>query len=506
MYNSTYLNSRISELGNSVNFLPENIFNTELLSVISEVFEFISQFFHFHDLDRRFLSIYSMDVKSLRGMLDLLSSSDLPDTYLLDDDVLYSTKEIIADLNTSLCELETQSHLLTKLSSIGWLEFVGDVNFQKLLIVGASSGQSFPSLEESLLNKLDLFDDDTIRNLWDRVKYEFNTDRSFYMVDYCNVLPNNFLKGKLISTIKPKIAKYTVTYKPQLLHNMFQRGRSRYPSEIIGVSKIFAARVSEDVEPLSGLQITISTSISRVFAIYEKLTYKGSGELADILGIQGESYIKSGPIYKETVDLLSNKRGKNYEMSKVQRWILYEVQKILDSSEVFVDYQSTLAKALLQYKLGIELMAPDCISHYTNKHELHLQKELCQFLLHRGIFAFGSKFGRSEIDLLSQYSEEEFVIETKVYRGNVKPTAKQIKNNLIQLESYIDQSPNLRRGILVIYNLSKYLITEPREWINNRYLILPINLLQDRPNERKKSIFIEPSNDEEQLIVVYRNE
>ena len=106
-----------------------------------------------------------------------------------------------------------------------------------------------------------------------------------------------------------------------------------------------------------------------------------------------------------------------------------------------------------QYKLGLEVMAPEILVEMRKKGELLLQKELCKFLVERNIFAVGTKFGRSETDLFAEHGGEEYTIEAKVFRAKRLLSQSALKRAVVQLQNYLDQRPSTPRGILVIYNL-----------------------------------------------------
>lgn len=145
--------------------------------------------------------------------------------------------------------------------------------------------------------------------------------------------------------------------------------------------------------------------------------------------------------------------------------ILLESRKVVRASHAFSSHETPIEKALFQYKLGTEVMAPEIIEQMTKKNELSLQKELCKFLIEKGIYAMGTKFGRNETDLLAELPDEGFIIETKIYKESRRVRERVIKSNLVQLQSYMDQNPVHRKGVLVIYNFSSILITAPRRWI-----------------------------------------
>ncbi len=161
-----------------------------------------------------------------------------------------------------------------------------------------------------------------------------------------------------------------------------------------------------------------------------------------------------------------------------------------------------MERALTQYKLGAEVMAPDNIKALSRKHELRLQKELCRFLLERGIFTVGTKFGRSETDLLANLPDEGYIIEAKVYKNTARVSEKTIKSDLVQLQSYMDQNPTRTRGILVIYNFSSTLISAPRQWVAGRFWFLPINLQQKPPSGRNRSLVVERGDGDDLIRVL----
>jgi hypothetical protein len=70
-----------------------------------------------------------------------------------------------------------------------------------------------------------------------------------------------------------------------------------------------------------------------------------------------------------------------------------------------------------------------------------------------------------------------------------KLTSRQLKNNVSQLKSYMDQI-NQSKGILAIYNFSNTVILAPRKWFGGRILIICINMCELSPSKRNSSIEI----------------
>jgi hypothetical protein len=178
-----------------------------------------------------------------------------------------------------------------------------------------------------------------------------------------------------------------------------------------------------------------------------------------------------------------------------ERLIIYELKKIIRSPHEPAQDTAALEKALAQYKLGIEIMAPENLKDLVRKDELRLEKELCRFLLERGIIAVGAKFGRAETDLLGSLAHEGFTIEAKVYKHAGRLSEEAIMGNLVELQSAMRQNAARKRGVLVIYNFTSTCISAPREWINGRFWFLPIHLAQQPPSSRKRALVIERADD-----------
>lgn len=182
--------------------------------------------------------------------------------------------------------------------------------------------------------------------------------------------------------------------------------------------------------------------------------------------------------------------------------LLKVVGRLRAQLNTWFSFETPIERALLQYKLGYEVMLPDSRKRIPKgTHELKLQKELCKFLLERNVFTFGTQFGQSEVDLMQQQPGDTLVIEAKIYRRSASSSS--LRANLAQLQNYMDQQEFTSRGVLVIYNLTNtLLLPRERRWIRGRYWILPINLGTDTPSRRKRSLMFEEGRDGELLQVV----
>jgi hypothetical protein len=163
---------------------------------------------------------------------------------------------------------------------------------------------------------------------------------------------------------------------------------------------------------------------------------------------------------------------------------------LISYASLYAAHYSPVEKVLYRYKLGLEVLAPTNRSEFQRYvgNEEKVQRLLCKHLIENGINAFGTKFGRSEIDLLCGTGQEAYVVETKVVSKGLTPRT--ISANLAQLQSYMSQQVPTRRGVLLIYNLSDVVLGTLNRWIKGRFWILPINLCASSPSHRKRMIEI----------------
>jgi hypothetical protein len=298
------------------------------------------------------------------------------------------------------------------------------------------------------------------------------------------------------SEIKDKIAEYLVTIKPRLRLAMLKAGRQAIAEDAPGLASVLTSFRSPVAPSLSRIELDVVMALKRLRGYWESVFVRPGTEFDHALGLDAGA---SSSVKKEEPAAVSELAAAgNY----AERLIIYELKKIIRSLHAPAQDASALEKALTQYKLGIEIMSPENLKDLVRKDELRLQKELCKFLLERGIFALGIKFGRAETDLLAGVADEGTTIEAKVYKDAGRLSEKAIKGDFVQLQSAMRQDPTQRRGVLVIYNFTPTRISAPTEWINGRFWFLPINLQQQLPSSRNRALVIERTDDDDGIRVV----
>jgi hypothetical protein len=457
--------------------------------------ECVSKARNIEDLNRVLLARTRIDVDTLRQVADILEKLDLGGPH-----ALFPTRSV--DPNSALRDFHSFVETVdkeTKTSDARDLSLRLDYfsgPLMDLLLCAAVVKADLTPIVQLARKKLELLDDYQVMDVWSRVQREFSPETLDAMEVDSDILPENWVRTTTLPEITEKIANYLVILKPRLELVMFKTGRHLIPHDAPSLALLLSLSESAAATPILPFELDLASALGRLRSYWEKVLIQSPIDFDRALGLSlGESFLDC----KEYQGVASNVTRAT---PNSDRLIIYELKKIIRATDSFLTYESPVEKALSQYKLGIEVIAPDNIKGLVRKKELRLQKELCRFLLERGVFTVGTKFGRSETDLLANFPDEGFIIEAKVYKQKTRLTEKTIKSNLVQLQSYMDQNPTRTRGILVMYNFSSTLISAPRQWIAGRFWFLPINLQQERPSGRNRSLVIERGDGDDVIRVL----
>jgi hypothetical protein len=479
-----YLIGRIEDLERYVASVPPELLRDDLEALIQELLSYTTSAVDLPNINDRIEALKALDIESLRRGLQILETENLGSPYQLSPAVTLDPIAILRDLRQAINQFADN---FTGMGDFG-LAFTLDLNlgsrFDQALLCAARAASELSPLVEMVRDKLSLLNPDQLTVIWNRLLRDFDVERGYTMQDPESILPAEFIRFDRPDVLRDKIARYVVQLEPRLILPMMRAGIHEVPSEMLELPRILTWRSAEASEPVSEQEEMVVLSLARLTAILVQHFHKTKADIATILKIPSTSRILSGPDFQTA-------EGAFAEQAFSAPAVFLEMRKIARIIDALIKYESTLERALRQYKLGLEVMAPEILKAFTQKGELRLQKELCRFLIERNIFAVGTKFGRSETDLLAEEAANAYVLETKLFRRGVGLRPSSIKRSLVQLQSYMDQMPSAPRGVLIIYNLTESLLTAVRKWIQGRYWILPINLQQDPPSSRKRSLAIE---------------
>lgn len=474
---------------------------TDVVSIITEVLSFLTRNIDIPDLESRAMTLASVDRNSLNAVVKAITDISKNSSCVPLPHRNINPTQSMKEFKKFVDSIVSQAPLLESIDLIIKLDMVGNRIFDELLLCAAQNNVSVESIKRMVMEKLDNVSDDVVFSIWDRILGEFDQGRRTEPIIQDNkVMKPEFLKLSDTKRTREKIAEYIVLLKPRLLLSMFRQGIYSHPVEVPGAIRILALINNDIASSISEWEVMLARSISRLAYFWQYVLYEDIGVIANLLRVSKKGRLLSGPEFKKAEEDM-----KKVSANKGGPGLFWELRKILRVADSIVLSETPIERSLLQYKLGLEVMMPELLKEIEQKDESLLQKELCKFLIERNIFAVGTKFGRSETDLLAEDSIISYIIETKVYNPDDRLSEALLRKHLAQLQSYMDQSPTQRRGVLAIYNMTDCLLEAPRKWLHSRYWILAINLQKEPPSRRKRTITVEQS-DNANLIRVERNE
>ena len=482
--------------------IPKHL-NDEAGELIAEFLEDVFDVVCIQEIERRVLSVRTIDVKAIEEAIAIIKNSNPKEfAFKFEENkerIVNPTTEI-ADLEKSLGVIKDGQTRLGQLEVLLRIELFFDGHLNDLMICLEGNEKAYEDIHKLVLSKLNKLKNDQILLLWARLKNQFlQDDRRSGFINYPEIIPSTFWSDTNdVDVLRDRYAWFITKYKPLTIKRMVSEGHNMTPAGLPGIARVLG--LAENVDGVSNIDMVIMRLGSKIAAIYNALTYSEPSDLARAVGADPSSMIFDGEFYHEFKTYLGKEgRGKSLDLLFVNAMRLFELAK-----EATVN-QSTVATSLWNYKLGQEVIAPEQTKQIKagKRNELALQKEMSKFLVERGILSFGRTFGRSEIDLYTKESpSNEFVIEVKVYKK--RPSESIIRSHVTQLLSYMDQIAQ-PQGILAIYNCTDDLIISPRKWLKGRVWILSLNIGEAPPSGRDRSLEIRESKDPREMFLCIEN-
>jgi hypothetical protein len=488
------LERRLDDLEHARAQLPRAILAEELCATIVEIARMLgaNREPSVAELERRLVAAESIDIQSLRAAVDMVRPTPArPVASVLKDDAEQVRRELIADIEI----LEQKGHVFGPVETGLRLEIGVDPKFEYLLLCAVEAGSIEPALLALVEKKLALLDDEQVSVLWAKLCAEFDVPRfRAGLPRPPKIVPRGFLRYGTRATALKRMARFAVFLRQELRLYASQQGQQHFPAVFPGPGRILAWSGNRSVETITFGEGCLERALGRLAFYWEHELQGDPKELAAALRLPPESRLLHGPSYDAARRHLL--KGTDNGMGL----LIFEAKSILRLATT-AGAGSGLELSLLNYKLGQEVMSNELRKQYQKLSEEGLQRRLCRFLIEQGYFAFGVKFGPSEVDLVVEEHPDAFAIETKLYRDSSGPRSALLRKAVVQLASYMDQAPRNRRGVLLIYNLSDVLIAAPKRWIHERYWVLPVNLM-DTPSRRHRLLDIREAQGPEIIEVL----
>lgn len=378
--------------------------------------------------------------------------------------------------------LDNEQHRLKFAEIALFVEVTLESGFQVALSAILDSWDPAP-LVALAREKVALLSEERQRELWMRVLAEFQDDedgpgRREGLIDW-GVLPAGFLDADP-RDVGERLAWYHAWHRSRVVKAMVDKGSARWPIASVSLAKILG---SKRIERGTRTEVAIARAVSHIAGwLAVRKAPMTVEELAVLLGLAADSKLLDGADKREFL-------SRRWEGGSIERAVLYSFRVLASAVGALHQDESPMGVAMFQYKAGIELFAPD-VAQGLSQNELRLQKELCRFLLERGIFSVGTKFGQNETDLVAAVRGDYVVIECKVLKAI--PSGARLRRSLLQLLRYDDLNPVFRgrRAVLVLYNFVDVPILAPRELVGGRARIVAINASAGPPSRTARCIQI----------------
>lgn len=361
------------------------------------------------------------------------------------------------------------------------LDFYG-MRVSRVIMTILANDKALPNeLETIVARKIPLIEDREVPRIWAQVKGEFGTARRGVTLSPTNpAVPVGFLEATSIQEMRSRIGDYLLRIKPQLMLEGLSRGETRSPADVPDLVMLLTA--TQGLTRLSFSERQLLQTVSRLLRMWED----HEDQLLDGMRLTQWSWAaRSAQSWRSAFG------GKlPTDRDQLVRLRIRLLRRLVAYADWFAIRQSPLEVALYGFKFGREVMAGYSDEVDRQKLELRLQRDLARFLLERGHFAVGTKFGRAETDLMVTEAGDVVVIEAKRYIRS--PSVNSIAGNLSQLQVYVSQQriPS-SRGVLIIFNYSRRHVSAPRHWLRQQFLILPINLGPSSPSETYETLTLE---------------
>ncbi len=453
----------------------------DLDGLIEEVFAWARAKINLGNISDKLAARRTLDFESLDKMQSILTGIDFPAQVMLGQNPI-SPSQVAEELTRRLRDLKLHFPSLSEIDVDTRISFLIGGNARQLLFAAAAIGKKVPELIQLVRQKIALLAPIQVRVIWSWVQEELDPAALTPISDHTALLPPGWTQFADVDEARDKLACYVVELKPALLAEMARRGDTSVPMKVPDVSRMLSWKEATAVERMSEQEATLVTTIGRIGPLLKALFARDESDVAMGLGLDPESRI-----FKKERSIFES----NQEQPLPFASMCYELRKFIQVADFLISKEVPLETVLRQMKLGLEVVAQDISGDYGRRSELRLQREIARFLIEHGVYAVGTKFGRSETDFVIGEHADHYVIEVKKYGRGSAITGRTVESALVQMQSYMDQPPTHPLGILVVFNFTDSLLIAPLSWIRGRYKILVINLQQEPPSGRRKSLSVE---------------
>jgi hypothetical protein len=452
-----------------------------------EVAEFAAMALDVQSLDRELVTRAQLDTPSIRWLVQEIEKVAEVEPSALHVEIGSGSRTVL-DWRARLERLKLVLSSLESPQQLDQLEVslrigLGADGAVDTLLAALPPAHSLKSkIEARLHTKLSFLTDQAAMDLWAHLRFEVDPDREVHFRIDDSVVQKEFFDLGSSSEVRGRIARYLALVRPALERQMIVGGSNVFPTGLTGIVTILSWTDTPSTRDWKPRTRAVVRGLCRVAALWTG----DKGELAGALGVPLDGYFVGG----RGEDEARRSRGTPSRQRRDQLRLVDELTKLVRIAQQERAHAArSVERALRAFKLGMEVSAEDHLEASRLKDELYLQRVLLKFLVEREITAFGTRFGRSEVDVRAEDTMGSVVVEAKVLR--VPLTEPKLNRWLTQLGSYMDQSHVALRGALVIFNFADSPILAPETIVGFRFLIVAINLCRASPSKRSSGVQVE---------------
>lgn len=461
-------------------------------ALLIEIFEQVRFVLDLDLLMKAELRQQEFNIPGLRRVLNAYANAPrLPDVEVVFRAAGNEPSDWVGRLQQNLSELESGDVPQDALTRFASLTLILSKRFSDLQLGCITAGPHVEVLEDELRSAVNGWSDEGILRQLRECQAEFSVQPSMFAFPD-TLAPAGLLSAQTVDEAKTAIVRYVASWRPALVQQWILKKGEQWPDRAPSIASIIALAPDRSSVPLPRephrTERAAFDIVLRVFSIATQIFHHIDDEVQSVLAIKRS--LRNLRTVADWISRWEKNRGASFlELLLVEMKALARALGLLG--------QSTAIDAVLRsYKLRNEVAChPPHNELSETLHELRFQKHVCAYLLDNGIASFGTKFARSETDLIIDMhkGDERFAVEAKIIRSLHSPTnaIKAINQGFVQLKKYMNDTPMQRRGILLVYSFAPMIITFPREWVRYQYRIVVVDLAVQPPSKRLLSIAIE---------------
>lgn len=489
-----YYLERLEPISKSLNDSEDGYcFKVDLRDLFFEFFEDLPKLLPDIDELSSIIKHYQgIDISTLKTAIAELDKLDQNKTYNHPSGDEFNLKENLDLVKKAIEVLEKSGVELGKLEVGLRFELGIDSRFSQILLV-VNDEDIYSQFVRLAEDKAKYLTDNQTAEVWSRFVKEAESPE--FMADK-DVVDSSFWTPTTIEQTQKNIARYVMEIRPKMIRGIIENKREidGIPISGIGIGKMLSWLEPNNTREISRKESVLLNSLSRVlFLIKKKYTGEELNTANEILGFDF-----SGKIVCSDFDRMEEQ---DLEDTKYQVFngLIYEFKKMLSIADFLKDSGLPLLEVLNNYKMRLMIDAKKERERILLINEKQIQKELGAHLISQKYLPYGKEFGHNALDLVVYDMHETIGLEVKIFKN--KSSQAKLQAALVQLQSYLNDVPGIKRGILVIYNLSTWVIDIQMPWIKGRFGLCVINLLEETPSRRDKSITIEEGT-EKKLVKI----